>query len=153
LVTYIHDSELQAITPPTLISTIHKSLQHPLNLFPVCCVFTSRSPTTASNNVDSSSSCAQVLSSQPPVQNCLTTEFSTELIAPTDLVITSGHRPHRKHCASISCVLVAVGTFLPGYCLETVTVIRLTSRSLFSNGYTRYDFKTGLKETFFEYVE
>jgi hypothetical protein len=33
LTTYIHDSELQAITAPSLIPTIHKSPQHPLNLF------------------------------------------------------------------------------------------------------------------------
>jgi hypothetical protein len=33
LTTYTHDSELQAITAPPLISTIHKSLQHPLSIF------------------------------------------------------------------------------------------------------------------------
>jgi hypothetical protein len=32
LITYTHDSELQAITVPLLISTIHKSPQRPLNL-------------------------------------------------------------------------------------------------------------------------
>jgi hypothetical protein len=31
--TYTHDSELHAITAPPLISTIHKSPQHPLSLF------------------------------------------------------------------------------------------------------------------------
>jgi hypothetical protein len=30
---YTHDSELQVITPPPLISTIHKSPHHPLSLF------------------------------------------------------------------------------------------------------------------------
>jgi hypothetical protein len=33
LTTYTYDSELQAITAPPLISTIHKSQQHPLSLF------------------------------------------------------------------------------------------------------------------------
>jgi hypothetical protein len=32
LITYTHNSELQAITAPPLISTIHKSPQHPLSL-------------------------------------------------------------------------------------------------------------------------
>jgi hypothetical protein len=32
LTTYTHDSELQAIAAPPLISTIHKSPQHPLSL-------------------------------------------------------------------------------------------------------------------------
>jgi hypothetical protein len=56
LTTYTHDSELQAITAPLLISTIHQSPQHPLSLFPACCVFTSRSLVTASNSGDSSAS-------------------------------------------------------------------------------------------------
>jgi hypothetical protein len=33
LTIYTHDSELQAITAPPLISTTHKSPQHPLSLF------------------------------------------------------------------------------------------------------------------------
>jgi hypothetical protein len=33
LTTYTQDSELEAITAPSLISTIHKSAQHPLSLF------------------------------------------------------------------------------------------------------------------------
>jgi hypothetical protein len=41
-------------------------------LFPACSIFSSRSLATASNRVDSSSSCSQVLSSQPPVQNSCT---------------------------------------------------------------------------------
>jgi hypothetical protein len=66
--TYTHDSELQAITAPPLLSTIYKSPQHLLSLFPGCCVFISRSLATASNNGDSSASRAQVFSSQPLVQ-------------------------------------------------------------------------------------
>jgi hypothetical protein len=54
LTTYTHHSELQAITVPLLIFTIHKSPQHSLRLLPTCCVFTSRSLATASNSGDSS---------------------------------------------------------------------------------------------------
>jgi hypothetical protein len=53
---HTHDSELQANTAPTKPFS-----SHPL--------------TTATNSGDSSDSRAQVLSSQPPVQNCLTTDF------------------------------------------------------------------------------
>jgi hypothetical protein len=49
--------------------SFYKSPQHPLSLFPVCYIFTSRSLATASNGGDSSASRPQVLSSQPPVQN------------------------------------------------------------------------------------
>jgi hypothetical protein len=69
LTTYTHDSELQAITAPPLISPIHKSPQYLLSLLPACCVLTSRSLATASNSGDSSVSRSQVLSSQLPVQN------------------------------------------------------------------------------------
>jgi hypothetical protein len=61
LITYTHDSELQAITAPPLISIIHKS--------PACCVFTSRYLATVTNSVDSSASRTQVISSQTLVQN------------------------------------------------------------------------------------
>jgi hypothetical protein len=67
LTNYTHDSGLQAITA-TAISTIPKSPQHPLSLFQPA-VFTSRSLATASNSGDSSASRAQVISSQPLVQN------------------------------------------------------------------------------------
>jgi hypothetical protein len=58
----------------------------------------------------------RVISSQPLLQN------STQLIAPTDLVINSRHGPHRKHCSIVACVFVAAGTCLPSRCLETVAV-------------------------------
>jgi hypothetical protein len=41
LTTYTHHSELQLITAVSLISTHYKSPQHPLSLFPGCCVFVS----------------------------------------------------------------------------------------------------------------
>jgi hypothetical protein len=94
------------------------------NSSPSCSAFTSHCLVRASNNGDSSSSCAQVLCSQPPVQN------STELIPPIDLVITSGLGPRRKHRSSIlSYVFVAVGMCLPGCCLETAIVYSPLSQS------------------------
>jgi hypothetical protein len=55
LATYAHDSELQAITAPPLISTVHKSPQHTLGPFQPA-VFTSRSSVTASTSADFSAS-------------------------------------------------------------------------------------------------
>jgi hypothetical protein len=66
--TYTHHSELQIITALSPIPTIDKSQRHPQSLLQPA-VFTSRSITTASNNGDSSASHAQILLSQPPVQN------------------------------------------------------------------------------------
>jgi hypothetical protein len=60
LTTCTHHSELQVITAPLLISTIHKSPLHPLNLFPACSV-NSRSLATSSNSGDSSASLAHVV--------------------------------------------------------------------------------------------
>jgi hypothetical protein len=58
-------------------ATLHKSQVTVTHAKPflACRVFTSRSLTTAYNSGDSSASRAQVLSSQPPVQNCQTTNF------------------------------------------------------------------------------
>jgi hypothetical protein len=61
LTTYTQDSELQEITAPLLISTIHKSPQHPLRLFPAYCVFNSRSLVMASNSGDPSASRAHII--------------------------------------------------------------------------------------------
>jgi hypothetical protein len=67
LTTFTHHSELQVITAPPLITTLYKSPQHLLSLFPACCVLTSHFLATAYNSGDSSASRAQVLLSQPPV--------------------------------------------------------------------------------------
>jgi hypothetical protein len=79
LTTYTHDSDLQTITAPLLISTIHKSLQHPLSLLPACCVFFSLSLAMASSSEDSSPSRVHVLSSQPPVTNSSELSNSSQL--------------------------------------------------------------------------
>jgi hypothetical protein len=69
LTTCTHHSEFQIITASSRIATLYKSLQHPLS-FPACCVLTSRSLAKVSTNSgDSSTSRAQVVLSQPPVQN------------------------------------------------------------------------------------
>jgi hypothetical protein len=117
LTTYTHDLELEAITAPLLISTIHKSPQHTLSLFAACCVFISCSLVAASNSGDSSASRTQVLSSQPPVQN---STLNWLLIAVTLLVITSWHGQHRKHRSYIvACVFVDAGTCILSSCPET----------------------------------
>jgi hypothetical protein len=64
LIAYIHRSEVQVITALSLFSTLYKSPQHPLSLFPACCVFNSHSLVTASNSGDSSASCAHVITVQ-----------------------------------------------------------------------------------------
>jgi hypothetical protein len=112
-----HDSELQVITAPPLISTIHKSPWHPLSLFEPA-VFTSRSLAKTSNSEDSSSSRTQVPPSLTPIQNCLPAISSTELdshlfsasLAQLNCTqhspakpqlssfITTLHGPNRKHC-------------------------------------------------------
>jgi hypothetical protein len=66
---HLHHSELQVITALSLMSTRLKSPHNPKSLFPACCVVIRRSLATASNSGGSSASRAQVLSSQPPVQN------------------------------------------------------------------------------------
>jgi hypothetical protein len=64
--TYTHDSKLQAITAPPLITT---ATAKP---FPACYVTIIRCLATASNSGDSSASRIHDISSQPPVQNSLT---------------------------------------------------------------------------------
>jgi hypothetical protein len=76
---YIDHSDLQVITALLLISTIHKSTQHPLNPFPAYCVFQSfisHSLPMVSKSGDSSASCSRVLSSQPSLQNSPSTNNS-----------------------------------------------------------------------------
>jgi hypothetical protein len=99
LTTYIHHSELQAIAVPPLISTIHKSPQHPLSLCPACCVFTSRSLETGSNSRNSSTSrLKSFLHSLPS---------TTQLNQLCPLFITSLHGSHKTPffccCGRVRC--------------------------------------------------
>jgi hypothetical protein len=109
LTAYTHDSELQAITASPLIPTIHKAPQHPLNLFPIYCVFTSCSLTTASNSGDSSASRFLVhLHSLP----CRTVVIVNSLCS---LLITFRDGPRRKHRSSV----VAFVSFAERTCLQS----------------------------------
>jgi hypothetical protein len=120
LITYIHDSELKAITAT---ANLHKP-------FSACCGFTSRPLLTASNSGDSS---ASVL--KPSLNGCsLPTAsflrilpYRTESDAPVIFVITRLHGPSRKHCFySISIIAyesVAAGTCSPSRFIETNVVL------------------------------
>jgi hypothetical protein len=104
LTTYTHHSKPQVIAALWLISTLYKSPQHPLSLYPACCVI-SRSLVTASKSGDSSTSRALVLSSQPPMQNStLNCQLTTNWVAPVFFKVTLRHGLHRKyprfHCFS-----------------------------------------------------
>jgi hypothetical protein len=103
--------------------------------FAACCVFTSRSLSTASNSWDSSASCAQFLSSYTPVQNWLG--------RPSFLPYSSSSRISYKHPVSNSTCIVArrfcaARKCLPSRCLETALVYPRISRSSYSKGSTRY---------------
>jgi hypothetical protein len=133
--------ELQVITALSLISTLYKWPQHPLSLFQP--VLTSRSLTTASKSGDSAASRAQVLLSQPPVQNSCQLDYSaistqpplqssTELVAPILFFIATLHGLHRKrNFFIVACVFVSVGL-----CLRDVAHKRLFIRLLHSNSCT-----------------
>jgi hypothetical protein len=61
------------------------------------------------------------------IQDCISTQLTNELIAPTVLVITSRHGPHRKHRSCIVVFMsVATGTCLPSLCPETAVVFLLS---------------------------
>jgi hypothetical protein len=75
---HLHHSELLIITALPLISTLHKSTQHPLSLFQPA-VLTSRSLATVPNSGDSSASCAHVLLSHPPRAELLSVLLSAGL--------------------------------------------------------------------------
>jgi hypothetical protein len=113
----------------------------PAKAFPACCIFTSRSLTTASSSGDSSVLRAQVLLSQPPVQNSTQlTELwrhffsasllqsSTGLDAPVLFFISPRRGPRREHPISnsksiVACVFVSAGTCLPSRCSETAVCL------------------------------
>jgi hypothetical protein len=142
-------------TALSLISTLYKSPQTPTKSFPACCLLTSRSLATASNNGNSSTSRAQVLLSQSPVHNScqlstvnwtktpsllslpcraeLNCQTSTERIAPILFFITIWHGPHLKH------LLLLRECSFPRQRVYRAVVC---SRSLPSNGSTRNNIKS-----------
>jgi hypothetical protein len=93
----------------------------PAKPLPTCCSFTSSSLETVSNSGDFSASVAQILPSQPSMQN------SIQLNAPSVLVIISRHGPHRKHHSSIvAFVYFDAGTCLPSFCPKRSLLISLS---------------------------
>jgi hypothetical protein len=118
--TYTHDSELQAVTAPSLITqitTAHAKRQY-FVVFPSTCLV------TAVNNVDSSAFVPMPLPAGK--------YYSTELTAPAVLIITSRHRAHRKHPISnsnsiVAYVFIAVGMCLLNCCPEMVAVYSFTT--------------------------
>jgi hypothetical protein len=99
LTTLAYDSEPQAITAPSLISTIHQLPQHTLSLFQPA-VFTSRSLVTAPNSGDSAASRVQVLSelrlrSKKTFLHRL--PYRTLSVASVVFIITRLQRSSRKH--------------------------------------------------------
>jgi hypothetical protein len=67
----------------------------PAKPFPACCVFTSRSPATASNGGDSLVSRTQVLCLEPPVQNYqLKVKVKVTLRLTVSQSVSLGVEPH-----------------------------------------------------------
>jgi hypothetical protein len=132
LTTYTHDSKLQAITAPSLISTIHKSSQHPLSIFQPAMSSPAVPRYRLVKSGDSSASRAQASLHRLP--------YRTDSVAPIVFKITPRHGPRRNTRFQHTLVrrFVAVGMCLPSCCLEMSLVYSPTSRSLHSNGSTRY---------------
>jgi hypothetical protein len=71
---YIYTSLGTTTKAPLLISTFHWSPQHPLSLFPACCVFNSRSLVTDSNSGNfSTPALMSLLSGEYPATEFLST--------------------------------------------------------------------------------
>jgi hypothetical protein len=129
LIIYTHNSELQAVTAPSLIYTLYKSPQHMLSLFSACCVFTIRSLATALT--------VEILqlhalrSSLHRLAYRILYQLRTNLVGPFVFKITPRHGPHRKHRYFIvACVFVAAGTWLPSCCPETGCITPFIMNSL-----------------------
>jgi hypothetical protein len=110
---------------PPLISTIHKSPQHLLSLLLLA---------VSLPVVPWQWLLTEILQLHVFRFSLHSFSYRTELIAPTVLVITSHHIPHRKHnffnSNSVVCVFVATGTCLPSCYPETVAI----TESLLKNG-------------------
>jgi hypothetical protein len=115
LATYKHDSELQVITTPMIISKIHNSPQHQLSFF---------QPAVSSAVVP-----WQRLRTVEIPQPHLLRSSLHGLPYRTVLVITSRQGSHRKHRSFIvAFVSVAAGMCLPSCCPET-TAARITENT------------------------
>jgi hypothetical protein len=116
LTTYTHDSELQIITAPSLISALYKSPRWPLQDFPACCVLTSRSLVTAFNNGDSSASSLKSSlngGSLPTTSSFHRLPYRTDLVVPIVFLITPQHGPRRQHTMHSRMLTVSAEMCLP----------------------------------------
>jgi hypothetical protein len=109
LTTYTHESELQGISAPPLIS-IHKptehnkSPQHPLSLFPACSVFISRSLATPSNSgyFQLNALKSSLNGGSLPIASFPhSLPYRTDLVVPVVFFITPRHGPRRQHHSSL----------------------------------------------------
>jgi hypothetical protein len=128
LTTLPHDSELQIITEPSLVSTLYISLEHT--------VYCSQS--VSGRFLVTAPIMAIPLS---PVSNPLFTDSHTELTPNYELnlflVCNISARTTQKHpVSSLACVSIAAGTCLPSRCPETGLVYPPISLLLSSNGST-----------------
>jgi hypothetical protein len=165
LTTYTHDSQIQVITSPPLISTIHKSPQHPLGLFQPAVslpavpwkrlltmeilqlhalksLFTDSHTELSCNLVP----CLQHLGTDHTENNSSSVVsgfVAAEMCLPRRC--EASPRRGRQKTPFLSCrtvvafVCVAAGTYLPSRCPEKALVHPLFSRSLHSSGSTRYN--------------
>jgi hypothetical protein len=97
--TYTQASELQAITAPQLISTIHKSPRHTLSIF---------QPAVSSPAVPWQRFLTVHILSFPR-SGPIFTASRADLNWLCPLLITSGHGPYRKHRSSVVCFRVHCG--------------------------------------------
>jgi hypothetical protein len=111
--TYTHDWRQQAITSPPLMSTIHKSPQHPLSPF---------QPAVSLLGVPRQLLLIVEILQLHAFRFCLRsipcrTEMNFVL-----LVVTSRHGPHRKHLMFCACMLPASPS--NGHCLRSHRLAR-----------------------------
>jgi hypothetical protein len=101
LTTYTHNLELQAITAPPLIPTIHKSSQHPLSLFQPA-VFSPAIPWQKFLTVEilqhHTLKSSLNGSSLPTASFPHRLPYRTDLVAPVIYITAPMHGPSGKHC-------------------------------------------------------
>jgi hypothetical protein len=90
LTIHAHDWEVQVITAPPLISAIHKSPQHPLSLFQPAVT----SPVVPWQRFLT----VEILKLHAFRSSCHNLPCRIQLNWLCPLLITSRHRPHKKHC-------------------------------------------------------
>jgi hypothetical protein len=144
LTTYKHNSELQAITAPPLISTIHKSPQHPLSIIHLA--------------VSSPIVLWQRLLIMKILRLHALRFYLHSLIYRTpwqltfSLLITSRHWPRRNdpfptETLIIACLFIAAGTCSLSRCRQTVVV----TESSLSNWSIRHSIVRGVVQVWYNW--